>query len=224
MEFLPILPLKQLAPCNSRRKTPMHLLRALGILLLLVNQPALAQCACLWQGSFSDVQATTDLVVSGTVVARKGNSIDLTVNRLLRGDTPPETLRIWLKAADYCRPEADDFPLNSHWVVALEKITKNVPGGFNPGTPNISFGRIGDYSLSSCGGYWLRQNENRVSGNLIDAPRWDRDPNMTPVLLDLITAFVQGKLDRESLLEASREDPALRELMLDTKSFLRNEN
>jgi hypothetical protein len=47
---------------------------------------------------------------------------------------------------------------------------------------------------------------------------------MTPVLLDLITAFVQGKLDRESLLEASREDPALRELMLDTKSFLRNEN
>ena len=114
--------------------------------------------------------------------------------------------------------------MNSHWVVALEKITKNVPGGFNPGTPNISFGRIGDYSLSSCGGYWLRQNENRVSGNLIDAPRWDRDPNMTPVLLDLITAFVQGKLDRESLLEASREDPALRELMLDTKSFLRNEN
>jgi hypothetical protein len=35
---------------------------------------------------------------------------------------------------------------------------------------------------------------------------------------------VQGNLDRDTLLEASREDPALRELMRDTRSFLRNEN
>lgn len=202
----------------------MRLLLVLSVLLSLASQPAQAQCNCLWRGSFSDVQAATDLVVSGTVTASKGNSIDLTVNRLLRGNTPPETFRIWLKTADYCRPEAAEFPLNSQWVMALQKITADIPGGFNPSTPNVSYGRIGDYSLSSCGGYWLHQSENRVSGNLIDATRWVREPKMTPVLLDLVADFVHGKLNREVLLQASREDPALRELMLDTRSFLRNEN
>ena len=202
----------------------MRLLLSLSILLSLVSQPSRAQCDCLWQGSFSDVQAATDLVVSGTVTASKGNSIDLIVNRLLRGNTPAGTLRVWLKMADYCRPETKEFPLNSQWVMALEKITEDIPGGFNPSTPNISYGRIGDYSLSSCGGYWLHQSENRVSGNLIDSPRWVRDPKMTPVLLDLVADFVRGKLNREALLQASKEDPALRELMLDTRAFLRNEN
>ena len=108
--------------------------------------------------------------------------------------------------------------------MALHKITEEVPGGFNPNTPNFSYGRLGDYSLSSCGGYWLSQQDNRVTGNLINAPRWERQPKMTPVLLDLIADYVQGNLDRDALLQASREDPALRELKLDTRSFIRNEN
>ena len=44
---------------------------------------------------------------------------------------------------------------------------------------------------------------------------------MTPVLLDLLAAYIDGVVDSEALLEASREDPALRELMLDTREFLR---
>jgi hypothetical protein len=196
----------------------------LGILLSLPSQQGHAECDCLWRASFSDVQAETNLVVSGAVVAGEGNSIDLQVTRLLRGKESLETIRIWLKAADYCRPEAVLFPVDTQWVMALHKISESVPGGFNPNTPNISYGRPGDYSLSSCGGYWLSQKDSRVSGNLVDAPRWVREPKMTPVLLDLIADYVQGNLDRNALLEASREDPALRELMLDTRSFLRNEN
>lgn len=202
----------------------MRLLTSLCILLALASQLAFAQCECLWRGSFSDVQAETALVVSGTVIAQKGNSIDLTVNRLLRGEAPPEAIRVWLKTADYCRPEADLFPIGSKWVMALHEITEEVPGGFNPNTPNISYGRLGDYSLSSCGGYWLSQIDNLVTGNLVNAPRWVREPAMTPVLLDLVADFVQGKLDRNALLQASKEDPELRELMLETRSFLRNEN
>jgi hypothetical protein len=34
-----------------------------------------AECDCLWQGSFVDVQAGTDLVVSGTVARSRGNSL-----------------------------------------------------------------------------------------------------------------------------------------------------
>lgn len=203
----------------------MHRLPVAALLLLsLVWQGAHAECECLWRGSFSDVQAGADLVVSGTVVAAVGNSIDLGVERRLRGTETGDTVRIWLKTADYCRPEAGLFPVGSEWVMALQEIREPVEGGFNPGTPNISYGRVGDYSLSSCGGYWLSRQGDLVSGNLVDAPRWVRDPDMSPVLLDIVADYVAGKLDRETLLEASRADPELRDLKLDTRTFIRNEN
>jgi len=192
--------------------------------LLLATGPVRGECECLWQGSFADVQAQTDLVVSGTVVGTKGNSVDLRVDRVLRGGHAPEVLRIWMRAADYCRPEARLFPPGSAWVMALDEIREVVPGGFNPGTPNISYGRVGDFSLSNCGGYWLARTGDVVTGNLVDAPRWERNPEMTPVLVDLVQAFVRGDIGRAVLAEASREDPALRELMLDTRIFLRGEN
>jgi hypothetical protein len=202
----------------------MRLFLTLCLLLFLTNQVVYAECNCLWRGSFSDVQAEADLVASGTVIASAGNSIDLELTLLMRGEEPVDAIRIWLKTADYCRPDPELFPLGTQWVMALHKIMEAVPGGFNPNTPNISYGRPGDYILSSCGGYWLSQQGNRVTGNLINAPRWEREPKMTPVLLDLIAGYVQGNLDRDALLQASREDPALRELMLDTRSFIRNEN
>ena len=98
-----------------------------------------------------------------------------------------------------------------------------VPGGFNPDTPNFSYGRKGDYQLSSCGGYWLKLEENHVTGPLVDSPRWSYEPKMTPVLLELVDAFVAGEVDAAKLLEASREDPALRELRLNTRAFLRGD-
>jgi hypothetical protein len=201
-------------------------MRILGLycaLWLLASTAAQAECDCLWQGSFSQVQADTSLVVAGTVMVNKGNSIDLSVERLLRGSLPPENVRVWLKTADYCRPEPALFPVGSQWVMALQRIDEEVPGGFNPNTPNISYGRLGDYSLSSCGGYWLSLKGDWVSGNLVDAPRWERDPKMTPVLLDLLADYVAGTADSMVLLEASRADPAARQLMLDTRAFLRGD-
>ena len=182
---------------------------------------AWAECDCLWQGSFVEVQSRADLVVSGTVAAGKGNSIDLVIERLLRGSTDEPEVRIWLKTGDYCRPEPELFPLGSEWVMALERIDQDVPGGFNPHTPNVSYGRPGDYQLSSCGGYWLHRSGDWVTGNLVAAPRWVREPKMTPVLLDLVAAFIDGEVSAGTLAEASREDPATRQLMLDTKAFLR---
>ncbi len=191
--------------------------------MLLLAGRLQAECECLWEGSFADVQAGTDLVASATVIAGKGNSIDLSLDRNLRGDAHREQIRVWLKTGDYCRPEAELFPVGSQWVMALHKIDADVPNGFNPHTPNISYGRTGDYTLSSCGGYWLNQSGEWVTGNLVKAPRWDRNPDMTPVLLDLVAQFVNGEIAADALLQASREDPALRELMLDTKAFLRGD-
>ena len=60
-----------------------------------------------------------------------------------------------------------------------------------------------------------------MTGNLAQAPRWVREPKMTPVLLDLLADYVAGKADVQALLDASSEDPAARQLMLYTKAFLR---
>lgn len=193
-------------------------------LWLLASSAVQAECDCLWQGSFSQVQDGTSLVVAGTVIVAKGNSIDLSVERLLRGSPPTTAVRVWLKTGDYCRPEPALFPVGSQWVMSLQRIEKDVPGGFNPNTPSVSYGRVGDYSLSNCGGYWLSLKGEWVSGNLVDAPRWERDPKMTPVLLDLLADYVAGKVDSGVLLEASRADPAARELMLNTRAFLRGDN
>lgn len=200
----------------------MRCLPLLGLLLWLGAAPRLhAECECLWQGSFVEVQAGADLVVSGEVIAARGNSIDLAVERELRGESGQPDIRVWLKTGDYCRPEPELFPVGSQWVMALHRITEDVPGGFNPHTPNISYGRVGDYALSSCGGYWLSRNGDWVSGNLVDAPRWVREPKMTPVMLELVADYVAGRVDAQALARASREDPAVRELMLDTRAFLR---
>ncbi len=194
---------------------------ALGLLATLAHSAPEEECSCLWQGSFAEVMAETDLVAAVTVLGGKGNSLDVSVDRILRGREFNEEVRLWLKARNYCRPDAEEFPPGSRWVLALFRIVEEVPDGFNANTPNISYGRIGDYRLSSCGGYWLQLHGDRVTGNLVNAPRWERSPKMTPVLLDLLAAYARGDVDSDVLLEASREDPALRELMLDTKEFLR---
>lgn len=206
----------------GRQRIPLKLASAaLALLATLVQAAPEEECSCLWQGSFAEVQAQTDLVAAVTVLGGKGNSLDVTVDQILRGREFNEKVRLWLKARDYCRPDAEEFPVGTRWVMALYRIDETVPGGFNPDTPNISYGRIGDYRLSSCGGYWLQFHEDRVTGNLVNAPRWEREPKMTPVLLDLLAAYIRGDVDSEALLEAGREDPALRELMLDTREFLR---
>lgn len=191
-----------------------------------VAGPATAQdpgaCSCLWQGPFSRVHAKADTVLAGRVVQRKGNSIDLEIVEVLRDDPWRDRVRVWLKARDYCRPEPDRFPLGSEWLMALERIDDVPEGGFDPETPNISFGRPGDFLLSACGGYWLERTGDVVSGNLEpSAPRWEYSPEMTPVRLELLRAYLGGEIGESDLTEAAREDPALRELMLDTKSFLR---
>ncbi|MFK7830510.1 MAG: delta-aminolevulinic acid dehydratase [Congregibacter sp.] len=212
--------------CSSKRKAALTVwVRLLACALAgLLPAFAHAECGCLWEGSFADVQANADLIVAGTVATHKGNAADFMIEDTLRGPDYHETVRVWLQTGDYCRPPIEDFPLASRWVLALKSITELPPGGFDPGTPSLSFGRVGDYYLSSCGGYWLDYSGEAVTGNLIDAPRWARDPDMTPVLIDLLRAYVQSKASRAALKKASREDPELIDLRLNTKAFLRGDD
>jgi hypothetical protein len=185
-----------------------------------------AECGCLWEGSFSEVASTTDLVVLAEVQAIKGNAVDVVPEQVLKGEFWLDALRIWMQTRDYCRPPADDFPVGSRWIMALSQIQEVPEGGFDPSTPNQSFGRPYDYTLSSCGGYWLRVNGSAATGNLVPGmPRFYHQPDMSPVLVDLVTGYLRGTVSTEALAEASRERPeAVDELILDTRSFLRGQD
>lgn len=180
-------------------------------------------CSCVWQGPFSTVYKNADLVVSGKISASKGNSVDLQIEQILVGKEYLPDIRIWMQTADLCRPAVEFFPVDSRWVMALKKIKEDLSGSFNPNTPNISYGRLADYSLSKCGGYWLQLNDNLVSGNLTGGTRWEMNPKMTPVLLDLLVEYIAGNMSFEKLTEAARESTIPRELMQNTKSFLRQQ-
>ena len=200
---------------------------ALLVVLCLAAERGYTQaekdCTCLWHGSFSEVQSRADIVVAGRVARTKGNALDLAVERRLRGDPYLDEIRIWLKTRDYCRPPIDEFPPGSRWVMALSKIRDVPEDGFDPSTPNLSYGRPDDYVLSACGGYWLNFSGEAVTGNLIDAPRWAHDPEMQPVMISVVEAFVRGETSADALREAAKEDPAVDNLLLDTKAFLRGD-
>jgi len=151
--------------------------------------------------------------------------VDLVPEQVLQGNFWLDTLRVWMQTKDYCRPPAENFPLGSRWIMALSQIQEIPEDGFDPSTPNQSFGRPYDYTLSSCGGYWLRVNGGTVTGNLVPGmPRFYHQPDMSPVLVDLIAGYLKGTVSTQALAEASRERPeAVNELILDTRSFLRGQ-
>lgn len=193
---------------------------------LLAQSDAMgADCGCLWEGSFSEVAPTADLIVIGEVRSIKGNAVDLVPEQILKGAPWLDPLRVWMQTRDYCRPPATHFPAGSRWIMALSEIREVPEDGFNPSTPNQSFGRPFDYTLSSCGGYWLRVQGNTATGNLVpDMPRFYHEPDMSPVLVDLVKGYITGSVSTEVLTEASRERPeAVNELILDTRSFLRGQ-
>ncbi len=203
-----------------------------GIMGSAIHLPANAQpdamgadCGCLWEGSFSEVAPDSDLVILAEVQTMKGNAIDLLPERILKGTLWLDTLRVWMQTRDYCRPPAEAFPVGSRWVMALSQIREVPEDGFDPFTPNESFGRKDDYVLSSCGGYWLRVNGNTAIGNLVPGtPRFYHQPDMSPVLIDLIAGFVAGAVSQDAVIEASRERPEeVDTLILETRSFLRGQ-
>lgn len=195
---------------------------AFSLLLGSLFSTSVQACECLWEGSFAEVASDASLVVLGRPSIARGNAFDVIVDVTLSGPDWIEAPRVWLKTGEYCRPEVSEFDPNERYIFALQKITEVPDDGFNPSTPNVSFGRVGDYQLSSCGGYWLTVKGLRASGNLVPGmPRYSHNPKMTPVHVGHVIAFLKGTASLESLSEAAELDPKLEALKKDSRSFIR---
>ncbi|WP_373091906.1 hypothetical protein [Zhongshania sp.] len=193
---------------------------AVAIISLLFSAATLA-CECLWQGPFKEVYTDADLVVYGEVERSQGNGFDLNIKEIIHGSDYREQIRIWGKKDNLCRPEAKEFPPGSQWIMALQRIDNPPEDAFNPFKANISFGRQDDFSLSSCGVYWLPVKEQRVSGNILDGSRWQYlDPKKTPVIMAVFKAWLQKLLPDEAITEAARPQSEARKLLNETKIFL----
>ena len=198
--------------------------------LAYLGSPAQAQppenCDCIWQGSFADITQRADFIISGRVVSQKGNSADIQIDathfdRALNSKEFNPIVRMWGDNGKLCRPPIETFPIGSEWLLALNKITDDVEGGFNPFTPNISYGRINDYYLSQCGVYWLPLSEGVVYGNLLGKHRWQwQNKAMNPVLIQLVDAYINGIIPKEALVAAGKPQTEAKKLMIETKRFI----
>lgn len=210
---------------------PHNTMRAIILACVLVSvspittaQPP-ASCDCLWQGSFHKASQQADLIVSGAVISRKGNSLDFSIQTMLTDRVTPgefrQTIRVWGDTGQYCRPDIKLFAVDSEWLFAVKKISTLPDNSFNPNTPNISFGRLNDYYLSSCGVNWLALQEGYVSGPLVKSQRWNwQDETMNPVLLPLVDAYISNIIPEQALIEAAKPQTEAKKLMEETKQFI----
>ena len=202
----------------------LQLLRSALLLFALISANhslAAADCDCLWQGGFTSSSAKADLLVQAKVLTHKGNSMDVAIEKLWRGKEYMEHIRIWGDNGQLCRPSIYQFEQGERWLLALKRIESIPDDGFNPNTPSLSYGREQDYEVSSCGVNWLRVNDNLVTGNLVDAPRWQyMDHRKSPVLLDLVHGWLEGRLEEDVLRKAAIPDQAPKELMHETQMYM----
>ncbi len=176
------------------------------ISFLLMPIPLVAdECNCTWQGPFSWLTDEADVVALVRIGSKRGNSVDVVIDDLVKGKEFESVVRIWGDYQHYCRANTAEFPEGSRWLFALSRINNIPEGGFNPNTPNKSYGRLGDYSLSRCGAYWLKEKNGSLTGNITSVFEWDYAPDMEAVPYDVVKAFVQGKATYKDIIEHSEE-------------------
>jgi hypothetical protein len=207
----------------------MHLIDRFLFIVALLFSTECQSCECLWHGSFSEAVRKADLIVSGSVLSGKGNAIDFHIEKIIldterHGKEFNETIRVWGDNGQLCRPDTALFPINTQWIFALMKITNESASGFNPNTPNISYGRINDYYLSKCGAYWLKLHDGYATGNIVNGPRWEwENKKINPVREELIDAYINNIIPKQALIEASKPLTETKKLMEKTKNFIRSQ-
>ncbi len=123
-------------------------------LLLIIPLNQVNACECHWRGPFLSVVRDAPLVVHGRILRHNTGShpsMDVLILETLSGGVLDSGLRIQMGDGLHCRPEAENFPVGSEWILAI-----NGPGS-KPGK---------GLALSICGEYWLRVEGAEVLGSI----------------------------------------------------------
>jgi len=169
-----------------------------------------------------DIAEKADLIVDASIIGFKGNAMQLSRYEVLKGSEFRPDIQVWLKHKNECRPSKDTFISQKDWVFALKKISSVPDDGFNPNTPNSSFGLEGDYEISSCGAYWLKSDDNIATGNLLSGKRFQFIGDEI-VSVTMLANYFSGRINRTDIDKAVAARKEAEELMKKTKLFLINE-
>ena len=115
-------------------------------------------CSCFGPVSFCEVidQGGEELVVlSGKKLNDIGHGMEIEVNRVFRGKESRHKVMVWGDNGILCRLYTSQFEIGEELILALHKIDTE-----NNGIWGIEGEEIGDYTLSVCGLYYAKCDED----------------------------------------------------------------
>jgi hypothetical protein len=177
-------------------------LLALSVVLVALTAGDVFACSCVpLGGSFLKVAPASELVIRGRVLRHTGEGetkteMDIEVLETLAGKTSQRVVSVSGDPGNLCRPYVSWFPVGTEWVLALEPAIKDARVARQ--SYFMSEPDKGDYAISSCGAYWLKVKEGKVSGNI------DRDDEER----DAVTQELTLEELRRRLEERKKKAPA----------------
>ncbi|NMC62153.1 MAG: hypothetical protein GYA55_03200 [SAR324 cluster bacterium] len=134
----------------------------IGILILLILKmlpTEILACSCNWEGSFLKLAPQSPIIIRGIVKKHTtksfgGNSAaSVEILEVFKGELKEKTIRIDGDNGMLCRVAIERFHPGSEYIFAI-----NGPGS-KPAYDN-------GFSISSCGQYWLKVENNKVIGSI----------------------------------------------------------
>ena len=143
----------------------------LTALFVVCMSSAVFACTCVNSSPFFDITSNVDLIIIGKTISYgevsqfsgQPLSADVEIQRVLKGNTALDKIRIFGDNGALCRPYVTKFPLNTTWVFALNFLSTG-PNG-EP-----------QYAISGCGEFSLRVRAGKVFGRI-------KSPQQTSAIL-----------------------------------------
>lgn len=149
----------------------------LALLLVAALAPDAFGCSCVpVRRPFLMAARESPWVVRGRVLRHTGGDpatrypdteMDVEVLEVLAGEVEKKVIGVSGDPGNQCRPYVAGFPVGTEWVLALgyaAKSKEDVEALVMPGPDK------GDYSISSCGTYWLAVKDGKVAGDILVTP------------------------------------------------------
>jgi hypothetical protein len=130
-------------------------------LFVVCMSSAVFACTCINSRPFFNITSDADLIVIGKPISygevsqfsNQPLSDEVEIQRILKGNSALEKIRVFGDNGALCRPYVTKFPLNTTWVFALNFLS----AGTN-GEPQ--------YAISNCGEFSLKVKAGRVFGRI----------------------------------------------------------
>ena len=119
-------------------------------------------CSCIDSGPFLIASRDAPVIIRGRVIYHMQHGLALEVHEVYRGDESRSLISIWGDNGRLCRAYADQFPDDSEWVFALQRISEDT---------RLAGEATKDFEIPSCGEYAVRV----LDGNVITFDEYDRE-------------------------------------------------